>query len=58
MGVDDPDLVSERAELHFLAALVDELMRKLLLAGVLSQSELNDVEAAVAARVGNVSRAW
>ena len=28
MQVDSNDTLSERAELHFLAALVDELMRK------------------------------
>ncbi len=52
------DIASERGELHFLAALVDELMRKLMLAGVLDQTELNAIEEAVAKRVGNVPRAW
>lgn len=46
------DTLSERAEIHFLAALVDELMRKLLTAGVVSQADLNDIEAGVAARTG------
>ncbi|MCE7795316.1 hypothetical protein LWE61_01955 [Sphingobium sufflavum] len=58
MGVDDTDSVSERAELHFLAALVDELMRQLLVAGVLNQGQLNEVEEAVSRRVGSVARAW
>ncbi|MET0241179.1 MAG: hypothetical protein ABW184_14905 [Sphingobium sp.] len=58
MGEDDPDIASERAELDFLAALVDELMRKLLLAGVMTQGQLNEVEAAVAKRIGTVARAW
>ena len=52
------DTPSERAEIHFLAALVDELMRKLLTAGVVSQSDLNDIEAEVAARTGSDPRAW
>jgi len=52
------DTLSERAEIHFLAALVDELMRKLLTAGVVSQADLNDIEAGVAARTGTTSRAW
>ncbi len=58
MGGDDIDQVSERTELHFLAALVDELMRKLLVAGVMTQGQLNEVEAAVAQRVGTAARAW
>ncbi|KQM51606.1 hypothetical protein ASE69_20645 [Sphingomonas sp. Leaf208] len=52
------DTLSERAEIHFLAALVDELMRKLLTAGVVSQADLNDIEASVAARTGTTPRAW
>lgn len=52
------DTLSERAEIHFLAALVDELMRKLLTAGVVSQADLNDIEAGVAARTGTTPRAW
>lgn len=30
---------AERAEVHFLAALLDELMRKMLAAGVLTQAD-------------------
>lgn len=52
------DTLSERAEIHFLAALVDELMRKLLTAGVVSQADLNDIEASVAVRTGTTPRAW
>lgn len=52
------DAASERAELHFLAALVDELMRKLHRAGVLDQAQLNDIEAEVAKRIGSAPRAW
>jgi hypothetical protein len=58
MDSQDLDYVSERSELHFLAALVDELMRRLMLSGVLSQAELNAIEADVAKRIGNVPRAW
>lgn len=58
MGVDDADIVSERGELHFLAALVDELMRKMMIAGILDQSQLNEIEDAVAQRTGSVARAW
>ncbi len=52
------DTPSERAEIHFLAALVDELMRKMLTAGVVSRADLNEIEAAVAARTGAEPRAW
>lgn len=58
MGGDVNEDGEERAEVHFLAALADELMRGLLLAGVLSQAQLNEIEAAVAARVGSAPRAW
>ncbi|HEX7822583.1 MAG TPA: hypothetical protein VF463_18415 [Sphingobium sp.] len=58
MGSDDSDMISERAELHFLAALVDELMRQLLVGGVLTQGQLNMIEEAVSRRVGSVARAW
>lgn len=58
MDTQDVDYVSERGELHFLAALVDELRRRLMLSGVLSQAELNAIEADVAKRIGNVPRAW
>lgn len=54
----DEHISSERAELHFLAALVEELMRKMHIAGVLSQAELNEIEQAVAQRIGGTPRAW
>jgi hypothetical protein len=52
------DTESERAEIHFLAALVDELMRKLMVAGALSQAQLNEIEQAVAERTGVAPRGW
>ncbi len=52
------DTKSERAEIHFLAALVDELMRKMMAAGIMSKADLNDIENAVAARTGSNPRAW
>lgn len=52
------DTASERAEVHFLAALVDELMRKLMLSGLVSQADLNEVEETVARRIGCKPRAW
>lgn len=58
MQVDSNDILSERAELHFLAALVDELMRKLLMSGVLNQAQLNEIEQQVSQRVGHTPRAW
>lgn len=58
MQTDEEDIASERGELHFLAALVDELMRKLHMAGLLSQADLNAIEEEVAKRVGNIPRAW
>ena len=58
VNADGEDTVSERAEVHFLAALVEELMRKMMVAGVLSQADLNEIEQAAAKRVGTVPRAW
>lgn len=58
VNAEGEDTESERAEVHFLAALLDELMRKVLAAGVLTQAELNEVEAAPAERVGGAPRAW
>jgi hypothetical protein len=49
---------SERVKVHFLAAPIDELMRRMMAAGVLSQADLNEVEQAVAKRVGGTPRAW
>jgi hypothetical protein len=52
------DTASERGEVHFLAALVDELMRAMLASGVMTKAQLNEVEQAVAQRVGSPPRAW
>lgn len=54
----DESGADERSELHFLAALCDELMRALLGAEVLSRAQLNEVEAAVAKRLSNPPRGW
>ena len=55
---DREDQVSERAELHFLAALVDELMNALLKAGVMNRAQLQEIENAVSVRTGAAPRAW
>ena len=52
------DGTSERAELHFLAALTEELMRHLMEAGVLSRTQLQSIKNAVAERTGGIPRAW
>lgn len=58
MDVDSEEQSSERAELHFLAALVDELMKALLLNGVMSRTQLQAVENAVSERIGTAPRNW
>ena len=58
MDIDSEDQSSERAELHFLAALVDELMKTLHAHGILTREQLQQVEQAVAERVGTEPRAW
>jgi len=58
VNTEGEDTGSERREIHFLAALLDELMRKMLEAGALTQADLNDIESAAAKRVGGQPRAW
>ena len=58
LNADGEDTGSERGEVHFLAALVDELMRKMLASGVFTRADLNEVEAAAAKRVGGEPRGW
>jgi hypothetical protein len=58
VNAEGEDTGSERSEIHFLAALLDELMRKMLAAGALTQAELNEIEAAAAKRIGGQPRAW
>jgi len=58
VNTDGEDTGSERRELHFLAALLDEMMRKMLAVGALTQADLNEIEAAAARRVGGQPRAW
>lgn len=52
------DLVDERAEIHFLAALVDELMKALQAHGVMSRDQLQAIENAVSERTGTPPRMW
>jgi hypothetical protein len=58
MEIDSEEQSSERAELHFLAALVDELMKALLMKGVMDRSQLQAVENAVSERIGTEPRNW
>lgn len=58
MDVDSQDQSSERAELHFLAAMVDELMKSLLQNEVMTRSQLQEIEDAVSARIGTEPRVW
>lgn len=58
MELDSEDQSSERAELHFLAALVDELMKALLANGVMTRAQLQEIEDEVGRRTGSEPRAW
>ena len=58
MDIDSEEQSSERAELHFLAALADELMKALLVNGVMDRRQLQAVEEAVSVRVGTEPRTW
>ncbi|WP_174285333.1 hypothetical protein [Sphingomonas bacterium] len=52
------DTGSARTEIHFLAALVDQLIRKMMASSLVSQADLNEVEENVARRIGSEPRAW
>ena len=58
MDIDSQDQSSERAELHFLAALVDELMMALLTNNVMTRAQLQAVEDAVSTCIGSEPRNW
>ncbi len=58
MDLDSEEQSNERAELHFLAALTDELMSVLLVNGVMDRVQLQAVEDAVSQRVGSKPRVW
>ena len=58
MDVDLEEHASERAELHFLAALVDEVMTALHAHGILSREQLQEIEDSTSERVGTAPRAW
>ena len=58
MDEDQVASADQLTELHFLAALTDELMRLLGESGVLSRVQLNEIEQAAAKRVGSVPRPW
>jgi hypothetical protein len=58
MDLDSQDQSSERAELHFLAALVDELMKAILANNVMTRAQLQAIEDAVSTRIGTEPRNW
>ncbi len=58
MDLDSEDQSSERAQLHFLTALVDELLGALISHGVLSRAQVQAIEAAVSEKTGTPPRAW
>ncbi len=58
MGIESEELSDERGELHFLAALTDELMRALIDRKLMSRLDVQEVENRAAERVGTMPRAW
>lgn len=58
MDLDSQDQSSERAELHFLAALVDELMKALVANNIMTRAQLQAIENAVSSRIGSEPRNW
>jgi hypothetical protein len=58
MNEDVSEAADQRSELHFLAALTDELMRTLQETGALTRAQLNGIEEAAARRAGTMPRPW
>jgi hypothetical protein len=58
MEIDSQDQTSERAELHFLAAFLEELTKSLLANGAMTRAQLQQIEDAASARTGGIPRAW
>lgn len=58
MGVESEDPMDERGQLHFLAALTDELMRALIDRKLMGRIEVQEIENRAADRVGTMPRAW
>ncbi|MCW3798461.1 hypothetical protein OMW55_11660 [Sphingomonas sp. BN140010] len=58
MSSEDLEQRSARVELHFLAAIMDELMQALLVGGIMSRAQVQSVENAVSARIGTEPRVW
>jgi hypothetical protein len=58
VDLDSEEQSSERAEIHFLAAVVDELMKALLVSGTLNRDQLQGIENAVSDRLGTEPRNW
>lgn len=58
MDIDSEDQSSERVQIHFLTALVDELIKSLVASGVMSRSQAQEVESAVAEKMGIPPRLW
>jgi len=58
VDIDSEEQWSERAEIHFLAGLVDELMKALLTHGVMDRAQIQAVEDAVSERIGTNRRVW
>lgn len=55
---EEADTAEERGQVHFLAAIVDELIRRLILTGAMTDADANAIEIAVAERLGTSPRAW
>ncbi len=54
----EADTAEERGQVQFLAAIVDELIRRLVLTGAMTDADANAIEIAVAERLGTSPRAW
>ena len=58
LNVDLEIIADERAELHHLAAFVDEMVRVLVTSEILTRAQVQEIENRVSARTGSPPRAW
>jgi hypothetical protein len=58
MDDDSFETADQQSEIHFLAALTDELMRALGETGALTRAQLNGIEEVAAKRAGTIPRPW
>jgi hypothetical protein len=58
MDIETSEMSDERGGLHFVAALMDELMQGLIERQLMTRADVQEIENRAAKRVGSIPRAW